>query len=74
VTARRRSRTRARKRAAGAYTCPHCFEPVDTYPDPGGGLQQEYIEDCPLCCRPNRIVAAFSEEDDGFLVVAHPDL
>ena len=34
------------------YECPHCGEPVDTSPDPGGGADQDYIEDCPVCCKP----------------------
>lgn len=33
-------------------TCPHCGEPIDTYPDPGGGDLQTYVEDCSVCCRP----------------------
>ena len=35
------------------YTCPSCRTPVDTFPDPGGGEDQTYVEDCSLCCRPN---------------------
>jgi hypothetical protein len=52
------------------YTCPHCGEQVDTDPDPGGGFRQEYIEDCAVCCRPNRIVATFSGEDGTYGVEA----
>ena len=52
------------------YTCPHCGEEVDTDPDPGGGNEQEYIEDCAVCCRPNRIVATFVPEDDAYVVEA----
>jgi hypothetical protein len=33
-------------------SCPHCGEPTDTYPDPGGGETQTYVEDCAVCCRP----------------------
>jgi hypothetical protein len=51
-----------------AYICPHCGERVDTEPDPGGGLLQEYIEDCAVCCRSNRIVATFSANDDTYAV------
>jgi hypothetical protein len=54
----------------GWYACPHCGELVDTAPDPGGGLHQEYVEDCPVCCRPNRIVADFAPDDDGYYVSA----
>lgn len=57
----------------GLYICPHCGEQVDTYPDPGGGESQEYVEDCPVCCRPNLIQAQFSPEEDGFFVVASPE-
>src|SRR5437016_236743 len=30
----------------GFYLCPHCGEEVCTSPDPGGGTEQEYLEDC----------------------------
>jgi hypothetical protein len=32
--------------------CPYCGEPVSIALDPGGGAVQEYVEDCPVCCRP----------------------
>jgi len=44
------------------YTCPSCFEAVDTFPDPGGGEQQTYVEDCPLCCRPNVLRASWVDD------------
>ncbi|UVE16968.1 CPXCG motif-containing cysteine-rich protein [Pseudomonas sp. LS44] len=34
-----------------AYQCPYCGEPVEALLDLSGGDQQ-YIEDCPVCCRP----------------------
>lgn len=52
------------------FSCPHCGEEVDTDPDPGGGEEQEYIEDCPVCCRPNRIFATFEPEEDAYVVHA----
>lgn len=48
------------------YSCPHCGENVDTEPDLGGGRSQQYIEDCPVCCRPNRILARYSRELNDF--------
>ncbi|MCC5830466.1 MAG: CPXCG motif-containing cysteine-rich protein [Phycisphaeraceae bacterium] len=27
--------------------------------DPSAGREQEYVEDCPVCCRPNRIRVRF---------------
>jgi hypothetical protein len=33
-------------------TCPHCGKPNEIALDPGGGEDQEYVEDCQVCCRP----------------------
>lgn len=33
-------------------SCPWCGEPVEVALDPSGGDAQEYVEDCPVCCRP----------------------
>jgi hypothetical protein len=33
-------------------TCPHCGEAATIGIDRGGGDEQEYVEDCPVCCRP----------------------
>lgn len=32
--------------------CPWCGEEVEITLDPGGGQDQEYVEDCEVCCRP----------------------
>ena len=52
------------------YTCPHCGESVDTDPDRGGGTRMEYVEDCPVCCRPNLIVAEYDADSDEYIVDA----
>jgi len=56
------------------YTCPHCGESVDTDPDLGGGTSQQYIEDCAVCCRPNRIRARYSRELDDYVIEADADV
>jgi len=33
-------------------SCPYCGEPSELILDPGGGEDQAYVEDCPVCCRP----------------------
>lgn len=48
--------------------CPHCGEPIDTYPDPGGGDDQSYIEDCSVCCRPILFHAQLDEETGEYAV------
>ena len=32
--------------------CPHCGEAVSVAIDPGSGVSQAYVEDCPVCCQP----------------------
>lgn len=55
-------------------TCPYCGEPIDTYPDPGGGEEQTYIEDCSVCCRPIRFHAVYSQEDGEYSVDVSADV
>jgi hypothetical protein len=43
--------------------CPYCGETVELVIDDGGGVRQEYVEDCPVCCRPWQVQAWI--EDDG---------
>ena len=33
-------------------TCPYCGEASVIGIDAGGGAEQDYVEDCPVCCRP----------------------
>lgn len=57
-----------------SVTCPHCGEPIDTFPDPGGGESQEYIEDCAVCCRPILFSATLDESTGDFDVEASPEV
>lgn len=41
---------------SGTASCPYCGERVELLVDPGGTIHQEYIEDCPVCCRPWRVL------------------
>jgi len=36
-----------------AFVCVFCFQVNDTLVDASGGPEQEYSEDCQVCCRPN---------------------
>jgi len=47
--------------------CPYCGAYVTIFVDPGGGEVQDYVEDCPVCCRPWR-VHALEEEPGGYAV------
>lgn len=38
--------------ASSLVHCPYCGEPCELLLDPGGAGEQEYVEDCEVCCRP----------------------
>ena len=38
-----------------SFSCACCFEPNDLFVDPQEGDEQEIIQDCEVCCRPNVI-------------------
>ena len=40
--------------------CPYCGEACELILDPGGGTHQEYVEDCPVCCRPWRVTVRWT--------------
>lgn len=42
-----------------AYTCSACGEEIVIPLDLSQGSSQEYVEDCPVCCRPNVIHMEF---------------
>ena len=41
-------------------TCPHCGEVVVIALDPSGGAEQDYVEDCEVCCRPWHVQVHFA--------------
>lgn len=51
-------------------TCPHCGEPLETHPDPGGGEEQQYIEDCAVCCRPIAFRVTYDDDDGDYRIEA----
>jgi hypothetical protein len=43
----------------GSYTCPTCGELIVIPLDRSCGSEQEYVEDCPVCCNPNVVHVEF---------------
>jgi len=41
--------------------CPFCGEASVIRLDPGGGDAQDYVEDCPVCCRPWRVSVRYDD-------------
>ena len=44
---------------SGVVVCPYCGEESAVTLDPGGGEEQDYVEDCPVCCRPWRVTVHY---------------
>lgn len=44
------------------YVCNACGEEIVIPIDPTQGAGQEYVEDCPVCCRPNVIHVELDEQ------------
>ena len=47
------------------YTCDACGEPIIIPLDLSQGSRQEYVEDCPVCCRPNVIQVEVDEQGNA---------
>jgi hypothetical protein len=49
-------------------SCPYCAELIEISIDPGSGTEQDYVEDCQVCCQPLRVNVHYA--DDGRAQVA----
>lgn len=49
------------------YVCSACHETIVVEVDPSGGSEQEYVEDCPVCCRPQLLRVHIGREGDVWL-------
>ena len=48
-----------------SYICDACGEEIVITVDPSAGAGQEYVEDCPVCCRANVIHVQFDENREA---------
>jgi hypothetical protein len=44
------------------YFCAFCGEENATFVDLTAGMQQSYVEDCQVCCRPNVLYVNVDED------------
>ena len=51
----------------GRYACPSCGEEIVVPVDASAGEEQEYVEDCPVCCAP--VLLQVRVEEDGEISV-----
>jgi DNA replicative helicase MCM subunit Mcm2 (Cdc46/Mcm family) len=47
------------------YVCNSCGEEIVVPIDLSGGESQEYVEDCPVCCRPNVVHVEIDESGEA---------
>ena len=62
---KKRKKKRRRPKDEGSYICPTCGEQIVIPLDPSGGTEQEYVEDCPVCCNPNVIHLEFFDPGEA---------
>ena len=52
-----------------SYTCASCGEEIVVPIDLSVGSEQEYVEDCPICCHPNVIHVEVDNHGEERLLV-----
>ena len=53
--------------------CPYCGEVNEVLLDPGSGARQEYVEDCPVCCRPWTVKVRWDSKGHAHVRLATED-
>lgn len=53
--------------------CPYCGEVNELLLDPGSGVRQEYVEDCPVCCRPWTVKVRWDPEGHAHVTLSTED-
>jgi hypothetical protein len=53
--------------------CPYCGEPNEIALDAGSGGQQEYIEDCQVCCQPWQVIVQYLPDGSADVSVTPAD-
>ncbi len=56
-----------------SFICAYCLQVNEILVDGTAGRQQEYVEDCEICCRPNRLRIEVDEEMTEAIVNAEPE-
>jgi hypothetical protein len=61
---KKRKKQSKRRRDEASYLCDACGEEIVIPIDLSAGQSQEYVEDCPVCCRPNVVHVEIGEEGE----------
>ena len=73
--AKHRRSSKRRKRPAAdleaTYICESCGEEIVVPVDISGGTQQDYVEDCPVCCHPMSLHVEIDDEGEARVAGEH---
>ena len=58
---------------ASTVVCPYCFVTVEITLDPGSGAEQQYVEDCEVCCQPWQVSVSYDAEGHASVHVEASD-
>jgi hypothetical protein len=53
----------------GVVICSYCGELVEIALDPGSGPQQQYVEDCQVCCQPWQVSVSYQPDGSATVTV-----
>jgi hypothetical protein len=56
----------------GSYDCPSCGETIVVPVDVRAGQEQEYVEDCPVCCSP-AVLCVHVDDEGSISIVAEAE-
>ncbi|MER3524999.1 MAG: CPXCG motif-containing cysteine-rich protein [Ignavibacteria bacterium] len=45
-----------------SFVCIYCLQVNSILIDSSAGREQEYVEDCQVCCKPNKLISVIDEE------------
>lgn len=62
---KRKRRRKRRRTEEASYVCDSCGEEIVVPIDLSQGAEQQYVEDCPVCCHPNVIHVSVEAVDGG---------
>ena len=74
MTKHRRSSKRRKRPAAdleATYICESFGEEIVVPVDISGGTQQDYVEDCPVCCHPMSLHVEIDDEGEAHVAGEH---
>jgi transcription elongation factor Elf1 len=68
---KRRKRRRRDAQPEASYICDSCGEEIVVPVDVSAGAEQDYVEDCPVCCHPMRLRVLIDPDGEPHVAGEH---